>query len=52
LQCSHTSNHPQEELAKFGYKSEGKAENFMNPTVYWILAEACCLNKAIPELFP
>jgi hypothetical protein len=27
LQCSHTSNHTQEELAKFGYKSESKAEN-------------------------
>jgi len=35
---SHTgSDHPQEELAKFGYKSQSKAENFKNLT-YYILA--------------
>jgi hypothetical protein len=52
LQCSHTSNHPQKELAKFGYKSERKAENFINPAVYLELAEACCLNKAIQNFSP
>jgi hypothetical protein len=51
LQCNHTSNHPQEELSKFGHKSQRKGENFMNPVIYLGLAEAC-LNKAISEFFP
>jgi len=38
LWCRHTgSDHPQEELAKFGYKSQRKVESFKNPT-YYILA--------------
>jgi hypothetical protein len=28
-------NHPQEELAKFGYKLERKVENFKNPAMFW-----------------
>jgi hypothetical protein len=28
LGCSHTGDHPQEEVAKFGYKSEKKVEKF------------------------
>jgi hypothetical protein len=52
LQCSHTRNHPQEELSKFGHKSERKGENFMSPAIYLGLAEARCLNKAISEFFP
>jgi hypothetical protein len=34
--CHHTGNHPQEELAKFGYKSERKVEKFKIPA--YILA--------------
>ncbi len=34
LWCSHNGNHPQEELAKFGYKSERKVENLKNLVIF------------------
>jgi hypothetical protein len=34
LFCSHIVDHPQEELAKFGYKSEKKVESFKIPSVW------------------
>ncbi len=40
---SHTCNHPQEELAKFGYTSERKVKKFKNHTLFWRL------NMAISE---
>ncbi len=55
LWCSHTSDHPQEELAKFGYSLlERKVENFQNPSIFWRPAGTYCLNrvtldKSIPQ---
>ncbi len=50
LCCSDTGNHPQEELAKFGYLSERKVENFKNPTIFQqLFAETYCLNMASSE---
>ncbi len=44
LWCSHTGNHPQEELANFGYKSsERKVGNFKNPVIFL----ATCLETSI-----
>ncbi len=31
----HWANHPQENLATFGYRSQRKAENFNNPVIFW-----------------
>jgi hypothetical protein len=40
----------QEELPKFGYRSEMKGEIFKNATFFWRpTAETCCLNMAISE---
>jgi hypothetical protein len=55
LWCSHTSDHPQEELAKFGYSLlERKVENFQNPSIFWRRTGTYCLNrvtldKSIPQ---
>jgi hypothetical protein len=38
-------HHPQEELAKFGHRSERKVENFKNPLYVWPLAGTYCLNR-------
>ncbi len=40
-------NHPQEELAKFGYRSQRKVENSNNPAIFW--PTAVCLNMALSE---
>ncbi len=34
LWCSQTGDHPQEDLAKFGYKPYLKVENFKNPFIF------------------
>jgi hypothetical protein len=34
LWCSHIGNHPQEEIAKFDYRSKMKVENFKNPDFF------------------
>jgi hypothetical protein len=44
---AHTSDHPQEGLAKFGYKSERKVENFKNPTIISQLVANYCQSMAI-----
>jgi hypothetical protein len=49
LQCSHTSSHPQQELAKFGYWSERKVEFFIR--ILLNILEPICLNMAISDLF-
>jgi len=30
-----TGDHPQDELTKFGYRSERKVETFMNSAIFW-----------------
>ncbi len=40
-------DHPQEELAKFGYRSEKKVEKFKILAVVWQFAETYCSNMAI-----
>jgi hypothetical protein len=35
LWCNHTSDHAQEELARFGYRSERKVENVKNLAIFW-----------------
>jgi hypothetical protein len=40
---------PQEESAKFGYRSESKVENFKYPAIFWWPAETYCLNMVISE---
>jgi hypothetical protein len=42
-----TGNHAQEELAKFGYRSERKVENFENPSIFWHPLKTYCLNMTI-----
>jgi hypothetical protein len=32
---SHIGNQPQEELTKFGYRSERKVEKSKNPAIFW-----------------
>jgi hypothetical protein len=39
----HTGNHPQEELAKFGYRSERKVKKFKNAVIFL----ATCLEPSI-----
>jgi len=39
--------HPQEELAKFGYKSERKIENFKNVAIFLQASGTYCLNMVI-----
>jgi hypothetical protein len=48
LWCSHTVHHPQGELAKFGYRSEMKVENFKNPAVFWPPVRTYCLKTMVP----
>jgi len=33
-----TGNHPQEDVAKFGYSSAMKADNFQSPFIFWLPA--------------
>jgi hypothetical protein len=40
---------PQEESAKFGYRSESNIENFKYPAIFWWPAETYCLNMVISE---
>jgi hypothetical protein len=49
LLCSHISDHPQEELAKFGYKSERKVESFKIPSIVWWPIGTYCLNMALKK---
>jgi hypothetical protein len=44
-----TGNHSHEELAKFGYRSERKVDNFQNPTMFWQPLGTYCLNMATFE---
>jgi hypothetical protein len=48
LWCSHTVHHPQEELAKFGYRSEMKVENFKNSAIFWPPVRTYCLKTIVP----
>jgi hypothetical protein len=47
LLCRQTGDHPQEDLAKFGYRSEAKVHNFKNIFTFWLPAEFCCRKLAI-----
>ncbi len=40
---------PQEESAKFGYRSESNTENFKHPAIFWWPAETYCLNMVISD---
>jgi hypothetical protein len=52
LLCNHTGNHPQEELAKFGYRSERKVKKFKNPAIIWQPAAGTyCLDMVILFFF-
>jgi hypothetical protein len=51
LSCSYIGNHPQEGLAKFGYRSKRKVENNKNCAIFWWLARTYCLNMVISEFF-
>jgi hypothetical protein len=42
-----TSNHPQEALAKFGYRSKRKVEILKNPAIFWQPAGTYCLLMVI-----
>ncbi len=48
LWCNNTGNHPQEEFAKCGYKSERKVK-LKNPTMLRWLAGTYCVSMAISE---
>jgi hypothetical protein len=52
LWCCHAGDHPQEELATFGYRSERKVEKLKNHAVVWWFAGTYSLNMAISENFP
>ncbi len=39
--------HPQEELGKFGYRSEKKIQIFQHTPIFWQSTETYCLNMAI-----
>jgi hypothetical protein len=52
LWCSHTGYHSQEELARFGYRSERKVEKFKNTTIFSWPAGIYSLNKVISEKIP
>ncbi len=44
----HIGDHPQEELAKFGYSSQRKVINFLkNLALFWRPAGTYCLNMEI-----
>jgi hypothetical protein len=45
-------NHPDEELAKFGYRSERKLEKLMNCALFWQHARTYCLNIVNSIFFP
>jgi hypothetical protein len=45
--CSPIGDHSQEDLAKFGNRSDMKVENFKNPFVFWLSAKTCCKILAI-----
>jgi hypothetical protein len=39
---SHIGNQPQEELTKFGYRSERIVEKFKNTAIFWRPADGTC----------
>jgi len=41
-----TGDHPQEELAKFGYRPDVKEEFLNNPFIFWLPAGTCCTDLA------
>jgi hypothetical protein len=48
ITCRHIGDHPQEELAKFGYSSQRKVINFLkNLALFWRPAGTYCLNMEI-----
>ncbi len=49
LWCSHTGYHSQEELAKFGYRSERKVEKCKNTAIFSWSVGIYWLNKVISE---
>ncbi len=48
--CSHTDDHAEEELAKFGYNMRGKKNKIRILLYFRNLQEATVLNMAISEL--
>jgi hypothetical protein len=44
LWCGQTDNHPQEDLAKFGYRPD------MNLFIFWLLAETHFKNLKIEKI--
>jgi hypothetical protein len=48
LWCSHTGDHPQEKLAKFGYKSEKKVKK-NKESCYDLVTCSYCLSMIISE---
>jgi len=49
-----TSNHPQKELAKFGYTSEMKVEKLKNPVIFFgnlleLIVQIWRFPKTIPQ---
>jgi hypothetical protein len=49
---SHTGNHPQEELAKFGYRSKRKVKkNLKNPFICWLTFSNLLLSKYVDFRF-
>ncbi len=47
---NHTGNHPQEELANFGYRSNRKVENLRTLLIFQQPAGTYCLS-IVPEFF-
>jgi hypothetical protein len=43
------ANHPEEDFAKFGQRSERKAEKVRNSATFWQHAGTYCLNLAISK---
>jgi hypothetical protein len=52
LLCRQTGDHPQEDLVKFGYRSDAKVHNFKNLFIFWLPGEFCCRNLAIKKRIP
>jgi len=42
---SHIGNQPQEELTKFGYRSERKVKKIKNPALFWRHADGTYESK-------
>jgi hypothetical protein len=51
LWCSQLDDHPQEDLAKFGYSTDMKIEKIKNRSIFWLHARTYCQNLAILFFF-